>query len=453
MPDPANATGDSSPLWIVLFLLLLLCNALCAAAESAVLNFSENKLRRLADDGSDKAARVLEKLKDPTRLAETLHIGAAVTNLLVSLLAAVWSLQQLLPLIYKTWPSLFAHADMVRLAITVLLTYVIAYVVLTVGELLPGRVGAHHPESVLLKTFGFWRLYAVLSTPPARLFSATARLLARLFGVDPTAAEEVTEEDILQLMDVGEETGTIEGTQKDMIENIFAFDDISADEIMTPRTDVEALDVADPVEDALRICMEEGFSRIPLYEQDIDHIIGVLYAKDLLQYVGKLLPENLSLRELSHETYFVPGTKRCGELFAEMSEKHLQMAIVVDEYGGVAGIVTMEDLLESIVGNIQDEYDHEEEEVKRTGEDSFEVDGAMDMEELCEMWELDPPEGEFDTVAGFILDELGRIPSPEERVQVEYDRLTLTVLSMDDRRIEKIHVQVAPPKTEEETER
>ncbi|MBQ8752178.1 MAG: HlyC/CorC family transporter, partial [Clostridia bacterium] len=383
-------------------------------------------------------------------LAEILHIGGGVTNLLVSLLAAIGILPHILSLLCTVWPALSVRLEVTGLVVMVLLTYVIAYVVLTVGELVPGRVGAHRPEAVLLKTFGFWRLYGALSRPAAALCGGTARLLARLFGVDPTAEEAVTEEDILQLMDAGEETGTIEGTQKDMIENIFAFDDISAAEIMTPRTDVAALDVADPVEEALRICMEEGFSRIPLYEQDIDHIIGVLYAKDLLKYVGQLLPENLSLRELSHETYFVPGTKRCGELFSEMSEKHLQLAIVVDEYGGVAGIVTMEDLLESIVGSIQDEYDDEEEEVKRTGDDSFEVDGAMSMEELCAMWEIDPPEGEFDTVAGFILDTLERIPSPDEHVQLEYDRLTLTVMAMDDRRIEKVHVQAVPASTDEE---
>ncbi len=450
MPDPANATGDSSPLWLILSLLLLLCDAFCAAAESAVLNFSESQLRRIADDGSRKAARALEKLRDPSHLAETLHIGGAVTTLLVAVLTAVWAVGRLLPPLFTLWPVLTAYTEAVTLAFTVLLTLVITYLLTVIGELLPGRVGAHRPETVLLKTFGFWRLYAALSRPAAALFGGTARLLARLFGVDPTAEEAVTEEDILQLMDAGEETGTIEGAQKDMIENIFAFDDISAAEIMTPRTDVAALDVADPVEDALRICMEEGFSRIPLYEQDIDHIIGVLYAKDLLRYVGQLLPENLSLRELSHETYFVPGTKRCGELFSEMSEKHLQMAIVVDEYGGVAGIVTMEDLLESIVGSIQDEYDDEEEEVKRTGDDSFEVDGAMSMEELCAMWEIDPPEGEFDTVAGFILDTLERIPSPDEHVQLEYDRLTLTVMAMDDRRIEKVHVQAVPASTDEE---
>ncbi|MBE6792682.1 MAG: HlyC/CorC family transporter [Ruminococcaceae bacterium] len=454
MPDPANAIGDSSHLWLLLTPLLLLCTALCAAAETAALNFSENALRRMADGGNQKAARILDRLEDPTPTVQALHTGQSLTTLLNALLLGGWCSERLHATLLAAYPALVDHSELIMFGLLVLMTLAFAYVLLVLGELVPARVGTHHPETVLLKTFGFWRFYTALNRLPAALFSGTARLIARLFGVAPEAEEAVTEEDILQMVDVGEETGAIEESQKDMIENIFAFDDITADQLMTPRTDVAALDVTDSVADALAIVVEEGYSRIPLYEQDIDHIIGVLYAKDLLPFVGQLLPPELTLAELSHETYFVPGTKRCGELFSEMSERHLQMAIVVDEYGGVAGIVTMEDLLESIVGNIQDEFDDEEEEVKKTGEDSFEVDGSMSMDELCELWEITPPEGEFETVAGFLLSELGRIPTADEAVQVEFDRLTLTVLSMDDRRIERIHVQVKPlPQEDEETEK
>ncbi len=447
--DPA--VGDSSHLWLLLTPLLLLCTALCAAAETAALNFSENALRRMADGGNKKAALILTRLEDPTPTAQALHTGQALTALLNAVLLGSWCSERLHGALLDAYPSLESCTDLLSIVLLFLLTLVFAYVLLVLGELLPARVGTHHPETVLLKTFGFWRFFATFHRLPSALFTGTARLLARLFGVAPEAEEAVTEEDILQMMDAGEETGTIEGTQKDMIENIFAFDDITADQLMTPRTDVAALDLTDSVADALAIVVEEGYSRIPLYEQDIDHIVGVLYAKDLLPFVGQLLPPDLTLAELSHETYFVPGTKRCGELFSEMSERHLQMAIVVDEYGGVAGIVTMEDLLESIVGNIQDEFDDEEEEVKKTGDDSFEVDGSMSMDELCELWEIDPPEGEFETVAGFLLSELGRIPTEDEAVEVTFDRLKLTVLSMDDRRIERVHVQVLPlPPVEDE---
>lgn len=262
-------------------------------------------------------------------------------------------------------------------------------------------------------------------------------------------ADPVTEEDILQLVDAGEETGVIEETQKDMIANIFEFGDITAEEIMTPRTDVEALDLEDPISEALRIGVEHGFSRIPVYEEDIDHVKGVLYIKDLLPYVGRELPADLTLRTLMREAFFVPGSKNCQDLFAEMTEKHIQLAMVVDEYGGLAGIVTMEDLLESIVGNIQDEYDHEEEEIVQTGDNSFEVDASLSVDEVSELVGITLPEGDYDTLAGFLIYQLGRIPDANENPSVEYEGLTFTVLEMEDRRIGTVHIEKRP-ETEEQ---
>lgn len=251
------------------------------------------------------------------------------------------------------------------------------------------------------------------------------------------------------MVDAGEETGVLEESQKDMINNIFEFGDITAEEIMTPRTDVEAVDVEDTVPDALRIAVEDGFSRIPVYEEDIDHVIGVLYIKDLLPYVGRALPDDLSLRGLMREAYFVPGSKNCQDLFAEMTEKHIQLAMVVDEYGGLAGIVSMEDLLESIVGSIQDEYDNEEEEIKQTGDNSFEVDGALAIDEVSELTGVTLPEGDYDTLAGFLIYQLGRIPEADERAHVEYEGLEFTILSMEERRIETVHIEKKELVTEE----
>ena len=271
-----------------------------------------------------------------------------------------------------------------------------------------------------------------LSNSPSKFLKAMARLLSR--------RRNVTEEDIRELVDVGEEKGVIEESQKDMINNIFEFSEMTAEDIMTPRTDVEAVDVEDPLQAALDISIEKGFSRVPVYENDLDHVIGVLHVKDLLPYVGKPLPEDLSLRSLMHKAHFVPGSKRCGDLFAEMTEKHMQLVMAVDEYGGLAGIVSMEDLLESIVGSIQDEYDHEEEEVKQTGDNTFEVDGAMAIDEVGELLGTAFPEGDYDTVAGFMIDQLGRIPTEEEHATVTFENVELTVLKMDERRIELIHI-------------
>lgn len=254
--------------------------------------------------------------------------------------------------------------------------------------------------------------------------------------------KNVTEEDIRELMDAGEEKGVIEGSQKDMINNIFEFGDMTAEDIMTPRTEAEALDVNDDtVQDALRIAVEEGFSRVPVFEEDIDHVVGVLYVKDLLPYVGKPLPEALTLRSLMRDAHFIPGTKNCQDLLTEMAEKHVQLAMVVDEYGGLAGIVSMEDLLESIVGSIQDEYDHEEDEVKQRADNSFEIDGAMAIDEVGELLGIAFPEGDYETLAGFLIDQLGRIPSADEQAQLEYQNFEFTILQMDERRVELVHIR------------
>lgn len=257
--------------------------------------------------------------------------------------------------------------------------------------------------------------------------------------------KDVTEEDIRELVDAGEEKGVIEESQKDMINNIFEFGDMTVEEIMTPRTEVEALDIEDTVQDALRISVEEGFSRVPVYEEDIDHVVGVLYIKDLLPYVGKELPANLSLRSLMRDAHFVPGTKNCQDLLAEMTEKRIQLSMVVDEYGGLAGIVSMEDLLESIVGSIQDEYDHEEDEVKQRSDNSFEIDGAMAIDEVGELLGLAFPEGDYETLAGFFLDQLGHIPSADEHAQVAFGDWEFTLLKMDGRRVELIHIRRKDP--------
>ncbi len=271
-----------------------------------------------------------------------------------------------------------------------------------------------------------------LSNNPSNFWKAMSRRFSR--------RKNVTEEDIRELVDAGEEKGVIEESQKDMINNIFEFSEMTAEDIMTPRTDVEALEVSDTVEEAVRISVENGFSRVPIYEEDIDHVVGVLHIKDLLPYVGKPLPEEITLRSLMHKAYFVPSSKRCDDLFEEMTEKHIQLAMAVDEYGGLAGIVSMEDLLESIVGSIQDEYDHEEEEVKQTGDNTFEVDGSMAIDEVGELLGVEFPEGDYETLAGFLIDQLGRIPTEEEQATVLFENVELTVLKMDERRIELVHI-------------
>lgn len=250
--------------------------------------------------------------------------------------------------------------------------------------------------------------------------------------------EDETEKEILMLIDEGEEKGVIEESQREMITNIFEFDDMLASDVMTHRTEIEAIEINDEISQVVEKSITAGYSRIPVYEEELDNIKGVMYIKDLLKYVGKSIPKTLTIADVMRKAYFFPETKRCGDLFNEMTEKHLQLVFVCDEYGGVSGIVTIEDLLEAIVGNMQDEYDNEEEEIEQVNETTYTLDGTTDIEEVAEILGIELPNGDYDTIGGFIMAELGRIPGEDESPIIEYEGYSFRVDTVDDRRIEKI---------------
>lgn len=250
---------------------------------------------------------------------------------------------------------------------------------------------------------------------------------------------EVTEEEILSLVDVGEETGTIEQKEKSRIENIFDFTDREASEIMTHRTDIAALEDTASLDATVKFAIETGYSRIPVYHEDIDNIIGVLYVKDLLRYVCGDSGNTFNLPQIVRTVPFVPKSKKCETLFALMTEQKVQMAVVVDEYGGTEGLITLEDLVELILGNIQDEFDDEDENIKQLGQNAFSVDGTTLIEDVEKIvgTSFNAPE-DCDTLAAFILEHLGRIPQPNEHPVVNVDNITFTVSEIDERRIVKV---------------
>ncbi len=251
--------------------------------------------------------------------------------------------------------------------------------------------------------------------------------------------KEVTEEQILDLIDAGEENGTIEEHEKSRIENIFDFTDRDVSDIMTHRIDITALEDTATLDQTVRLAIDTGYSRIPVYHDDIDDIIGVLYAKDLLRYVCGDSHDKFSLKEIVRTVPFVPKSKNCQKLFALMTEKKVQMAVVVDEYGGTDGLITLEDLIETILGNIQDEFDDEDEEIQKLGNNAFSVDGLTSVDDVEKLIgeSLSAP-AHCDTVAALILDKLGRIPQNGERPVVNIHHVTLTVSEMEDRRISKV---------------
>lgn len=255
--------------------------------------------------------------------------------------------------------------------------------------------------------------------------------------------ESSTEEEIKQLVEGDEQVGELEKNQRDMINNIFEWDDLNAGDIMTHRTDIDAVDINDSIEDAVKISINEGRSRIPVYKEDLDDICGIIYVKDLLKFVGTKITEDDKIADYIRKPLFVPETIPCGKLFAQMTESRTMMAIVVDEYGGTAGLVTIEDVMECIVGNIRDEYDDEEEQVTQIDEKTFTFDGVSDIDDVSEVLDVEFPEGDYDTLAGFVINLLGFLPTgdSDEPEICTYENLTFTVLEVVDRRIEKIKVE------------
>ncbi|MBR4287782.1 MAG: HlyC/CorC family transporter [Clostridia bacterium] len=429
---------------IVLLLVLILVNAYFAMAEIAVISLNDAKMEKMAEDGNKKARLVLKLTKNPTRFLSTIQIGITLAGFLTSASAATSFAEMLTNAVTSKFGA--QYESIVSPVAVVLITLIMSYFSLVLGELVPKRIGMQIPEKVAFMVAKPLLFISKVTGPFVRFLSFSTNLIVKILGFDPNADEEsVTEEEIRMMVDVGGEKGVIEDDQKEMINNIFEFDDIDAGDVMTHRTDVVAADVSDiNVDDFIQLAIENGRSRIPLYEEDIDNIVGIVYVKDLLKYIGKQVPAENLLHDIMREPYFVPESKACGELFKEMRARRLQMAVVVDEYGGTAGIVTIEDIVEAVMGNIQDEYDHEDEEISKIDDNTFTVDGTIDFEEVEELIGKELPEGDYETLAGYVIDELQCIPKDGEMNEVVFENVKFTVLSVEDRRIEKIKVEIFP---------
>jgi len=438
-----NPAAGSLVFKILLLLALILVNAYFAMAEIAVISLNDAKIEKMAEDGHKKAKLVLKLTNNPTKFLSTIQIGITLAGFLTSASAATSFAELLTDAVTGKFGL---PESIVSPVAVVLITLVMSYFSLVLGELVPKRIGMQIPEKVAFAVAKPLYVISRLASPFVKFLSLSTNAVVRLFGFDPNADEEVvTEEEIRMMVDVGGEKGVIEDDQKEMINNIFEFDDMDAGDVMTHRTDVVAADVNDTtLEEFMALAIENGRSRIPLYDEDIDNIVGIVYIKDLLKYVGKEVKVKGTLKNIMREPYFVPETKACGELFKEMRIKRIQMAVVVDEYGGTAGIVTLEDIVEAVMGDIQDEYDREEEEISKIDENTFTVEGTIDIEEIDELIGKELPEGDYETLAGFIMDELQCIPKNGEMNEVVFENVKFTVLEVEDRRIEKIKVEITP---------
>ena len=334
--------------------------------------------------------------------------------------------------------------EVLEIVSIVIISLLTAMVIVVFTDTVPRQLAISIKDNFAVKCVGSVRLLIYTLALFSAITSAFSTLIFKIIRV-PVSSEKdvVTEEEILMMVEAGNETGIIEANQRTMINNIFGFGDVTVSEVMTHRTDLVAVDVEAKITQIVTLVINEGFSRIPVYEKNIDNIIGVLYIKDLLCLIGYEKIEGIDIAQFIRKVMYIPETSKCNDVFEKMTLKKAQIAIVVDEYGGTAGIVTMEDLLEEIVGNIQDEYDDEEAEFFEISEGVYVIDGSADPEDILPQLKVVlPDDHSYDTMSALFVDVLGRIPNKDETSSIEYKGLELTALVTEDNWVTKIKARV-----------
>ena len=425
---------SSDPLGGPLFLLIVLIAAYACLSwlETAVEELNEPRLRRDAEDGDRDAESLLRLAEGQSRVRTALRICRTMDGLLSSALATVCFVPPL-----QAWLLNAGMKDGALVLASLAVALVLCFLLLSAASMLPERLAQRSPERIARRHQGFLLLLASVFKPLILLLNGTASLLLRLFGVkNAEEAEEVTEDDILDMVDSGSESGAIEENEKELIENIFEFNNKTAEDVMTHRTDVTAIWIDDDSEQVVEAILDSGFSRFPVYREDMDDIIGILNTRDFL--LNRHAAQPKPLRELLREAYFVPETVQADVLFRDMQKRKTHMAIVVDEYGGMSGVITMEDLLEEIVGNIYDEFDPQAEaEIVQTGENTWRVSGSALIEDVNEALGSSLPIGEdYETLGGLIFSQLTAIPEDGSHPEMEIGDLHIRVEELAEHRVE-----------------
>ena len=445
---------ENGPIWssLLLQVILIAINAFFASAEIAILSINENKLRFLADEGDKKAAYLLKMREKPEGFLSTIQGGITLAGFLASAFAASTFAGPLTNWL-KYGLGWKISASTLNTVCVIVITVILSFFTLVFGELVPKRVAMKRTDKVVRRAVPVLRFMAAVVKPLVWLLSVSTNLVLRMFGIDPKDdGESVTEEEIRMMVDIGEEEGTIEADEREMIENIFEFNNQSAEDVMIHRTDVAAVWINDTPEEILQLIRTSGFSRFPVYDEDIDNIIGIVNTRDFL--LNAQLEHPRTLKQIMRPAYFVPESVRTDILFRNMQKEKVHFAVVVDEYGGTSGIVTMEDLLEEIVGNIYDESDKAEDlQIEKRGENLWRISGTAELEEIAKALEIDLPEtDEFDTLGGLIYSQMTNIPQDGSHPVVDVWGLHIEVEEIQERRVDWAMVSKLPPEETEEEE-
>lgn len=428
---------DSSiPLKFLAVLVLIGINAYFVATEFALVAVRRARIEQRVKSGDRRARPVLDALDRSESLLSAAQIGITASTLSIGYIAEDSIHALILPYLQTMqYPVLTGH--IIAMAITLI---VLSLLHVVLGEQVPKMVALQRAEQVAIATVRPLLLFAFLMRPFTAIVNAAVNALARLLGLHPGVhALTHSPEEIRTLVEQSQQEGEIEADQEQMLHGVFEFPEIMAREVMTPRPDIIALDVNAPFADVVRLLIEEGHSRVPVYEEDLDNIVGILLVKDLLPYLVGTSGDAFVLREVLREPYFVPDTKRISELLAELRSRNVHLAIIVDEFGGTEGLVTLEDLLEQIVGDIYDEYDLPEPEFTVTPEGDVLIDGGASIDEVNERFGMELSSEDYDTIGGYIFGELGRVPQPGDAIMVDGSG-ELRVEGTEERRVTSVRL-------------
>ncbi|WP_099204849.1 hemolysin family protein [Scatolibacter rhodanostii] len=438
---------------LLLQVFLIALNAVFACAEIAVISINDNKIAKLAAQGDKRAVRLAKLTSQPARFLSTIQVAITLSGFLGSAFAADNFSTMLSEWIISLGVTI-SRPTLDTLSL-IAITLILSYFTLVLGELVPKRVAMKKAEKLALGMSGFISAMANLFRPIVALLTVSTNALLRLLKIDPNAEDdEVTEEEIRMMVDVGSEKGTIDNSEKEWIQNVFEFDDITADEIATHRTDLAILWMADNEEEWCKTIKESRHSILPICDESVDDIIGVLNTKDYFR-LNKIDKEHI-LKDAVSPAFFVPENIRADILFHRMRQTRNHFAIILDEYGGVTGVVTMNDLLEQLVGDLDDDANQPVEfEIQQLEENKWKILGSAELDEVEKMLAISLPTEEYDTFGGFVLGTYSSIPDDGTEFTMEYDNLSIHVSKIKDHRVEVSFVTVTPKVTivpdEEET--
>jgi len=433
-------------LQIVIIIILTGINAFFSSAEMAIVSLNKNKLKILIEDGNKKAILLDNLLKEPSKFLSTIQVGITLASFFASASAAT-GLSQFLSEALK--PLKIPYSSQISM---ILITFILSYVTLVFGELIPKRIALRNSENIALSSVGVIVFISTIFSPFVKFLTFSTNLVLTILRMrEDNIEEKVSKEELRSLVEVGKEHGVINETEQEMIENIIEFDEKIAREIMIPRTKVFLIDKNISIHELFENKEIEKYSRIPVYENEADNIIGILMVKDLMIEAYKKGFNNIKISDLVQEAYFVPETKNVNELFNEMQLEKKHITILIDEYGGFSGIVTLEDLIEEVMGNIDDEFDDEDLSIHQISKNKYLVNGDVSLYNLNDNFHFELESKYYDTLSGILIENLGYIPEDNENIEpITINGVIFKPQRVRNKKIEKVVMTFDKEKLEEE---